>query len=121
MWNLYGTTTDIVHNLVLPSFFFGVSDAIRQRIFHLIGQAYTSIEAEQFASYAGLQVDEAIQGKILCNLFWWILRKYVVFINYFDFTLFLRLRLGKNLCLLHIAFMQRHKISAGFENWRTKP
>lgn len=39
-------------------------DAIRQRIFRLIGQAYTSIEAQQFASYAGLQVDEAIQAVV---------------------------------------------------------
>lgn len=43
-------------------FFFFCAESIRQRIFRLIGQAYTSIAAEQFAAYAGLQVDEAIQG-----------------------------------------------------------
>lgn len=39
-------------------------DSIRQRIFRLIGQAYTSIAADQFAAYAGLQVDEAIQAVV---------------------------------------------------------
>ncbi|XP_071823287.1 COP9 signalosome complex subunit 8-like [Apostichopus japonicus] len=41
-----------------------LTESIRQRIFRLIGQAYTSIAADQFAAYAGLQVDEAIQAVV---------------------------------------------------------
>ncbi len=37
-----------------------ISENIRQRMFHLISQAYTTIEAEEFATYVGLQVEPAI-------------------------------------------------------------
>ena len=36
---------------------------IRQRMYHLISSAYTTIEAEEFATYVGLQVEPAIAGE----------------------------------------------------------
>ncbi|XP_038049084.1 COP9 signalosome complex subunit 8-like [Patiria miniata] len=37
-----------------------ITENIRQRMFHLISQGYTTIEAEEFAAYVGLPVDQAI-------------------------------------------------------------
>ncbi|XP_022079252.1 COP9 signalosome complex subunit 8-like [Acanthaster planci] len=37
-----------------------ITENIRQRMFHLISQGYTSIEADEFAAYVGLPVDQAI-------------------------------------------------------------
>ncbi|XP_071791744.1 COP9 signalosome complex subunit 8-like [Asterias amurensis] len=37
-----------------------ISANIRQRMYHLISSAYTTIEAEEFATYVGLQVEPAI-------------------------------------------------------------
>ena len=40
-----------------------LTENIRQRMFHLISQAYTTIEAEEFATYVGLHVEQAIAGE----------------------------------------------------------
>ncbi|XP_072181075.1 COP9 signalosome complex subunit 8-like [Diadema setosum] len=39
-----------------------LQDSIRQRLFHLIGSAYTSIEADQFALYLGMSKEQAINA-----------------------------------------------------------
>lgn len=39
-----------------------LSDSIRQRLFQLVGNSYTSIEAEQFASYLGMSKEQAINA-----------------------------------------------------------
>ena len=38
------------------------TEATRERAFNLVGQAFSSINADDFAAYVGLPVNEAIQG-----------------------------------------------------------
>ncbi|XP_041476605.1 COP9 signalosome complex subunit 8-like [Lytechinus variegatus] len=39
-----------------------LSDSVKQRLFQLVGNAYTSIEADQFASYLGMSKEQAINA-----------------------------------------------------------
>ena len=55
---------------MIVSIFF--SDSTRERAFNLVAQAFSSINADDFAAYVGLPVNDAVQGwcfKILL-IFW---------------------------------------------------
>ena len=39
------------------------SEATRDRAFNLVAQAFSSINADDFAAYVGLPVTEAVQGR----------------------------------------------------------
>ena len=41
------------------------TEATRERAFNLVGQAFSSINADDFAAYVGLPVNEAIQGTFI--------------------------------------------------------
>lgn len=51
----------ILYNLNMLFLFL---ESTRRRAYGLVAQAYTSISAEDFASFVGYSVEEAVKGKI---------------------------------------------------------
>ena len=49
----------------VDAFLLYFTEATRERAFNLVGQAFSSINADDFAAYVGLPVNEAIQGTVL--------------------------------------------------------
>jgi hypothetical protein len=48
--------------------FLSFSEATRRRAFHLVAQAFSSINAEEFAAYLGMPVTEAVKGSSIKHL-----------------------------------------------------
>lgn len=48
----------------LTDMFYSQLESTRRRAYGLVAQAYTSISAEDFASFVGYSVEEAVKGTV---------------------------------------------------------
>ena len=56
---------------MVVSVFLSFSESTRERAFNLVAQAFSSINADDFAAYIGLPVSEAVQGWSFLFLVLW--------------------------------------------------